>query len=140
MMLLSPSELLVDARRSATSLREPLDATIYYDPAIQRVSGSEVDNENRVRESRIADDVLSILSNWNTIPSDNLVWPSGDNPSQLAPWDAAVRLAHDRECAIWADDVALRGLAGSMGVPAFRYLRCVRSDVYRTTKQWPTGT
>lgn len=134
-----PSELLVDARRSASSLKEPLDATIYYDPAIQRVSGSEVDSESRLRESQIADDVLSVLSNWNTVSSDNRAWPFRDGPSQLAPWDAAIRLAHDRGCAIWADDVALRRLAGSVGVPAFgTYAACEAMSTTRSNNGLPT--
>lgn len=48
---------------------------------------------------------------------------------RASAWCATLRLAHDRNAIVWADDIALRNLAREMGVPAFSTLALLEAQV-----------
>ena len=117
--LVVPDELVIDARRATTSLAEPVEAYLGYSPAIDELVMSPVDSDERNRLLGVAKRVAQVLEGLDVMPSGGLVWPERCGESDFAPWDAAVRLAADLDCVLWADDIMLRRLAESVGVPTF---------------------
>ena len=91
-----------------------------FSPAAGRMLVSKTDPE-QVRATQDAiTNILFSADRWTHIESTSLTTPdSEDVPSQLAPWDAAVRVALDRGCALWIDDAIVRAMARHYGIPAF---------------------
>lgn len=118
--LLVPSELLADLRAAERSLKTPTLGSIGFNPATGRLIISEA-NASHVRATQDAiAAILSSAGSWTHVESASLPMPdSGEVPSQLAPWDAALRVALHRDCALWIDDAAMREAARHLGIPAF---------------------
>ena len=75
---------------------------------------------HREKVARLAD----ILQRWRILPSGGLAARWDDEIAELEtadlnPWDASLRVASNRQCALWCDDIALRRWARSEGIPTF---------------------
>ncbi len=117
--VLVASELLDDARAAVGSVETAADASAGYDPVLGDFNLSEIQDEDRQRMIESARQVLGALNSWQTAPSSR-VWPPGfPRNDDQRPWSASIRLALDRGCALWCDDLALRRIAVEFGVPAF---------------------
>ncbi|WP_420618038.1 tetratricopeptide repeat protein [Candidatus Poriferisocius sp.] len=117
--VLVASELLDDARAAVGSVETAADASAGYDPVLGDFNLSEIQDEDRQRMIESARQVLGTLNSWQTAPSSR-VWPPGfPRIDDQRPWNASIRLALDRGCALWCDDLALRRIAVEFGVPAF---------------------
>ena len=112
-------ELVIDARLAVVSARQPASAYAVYDPVVGGTSVNVVEEEQqRAVRDRIRR-VLETLESWQSVRSGPLPLPEGVEEDEFRPWDASIRVALDRECALWCDDLALRLWAESAGVPAF---------------------
>ena len=112
-------ELVIDARLAAVSARQPTSAYAVYDPVVGGTSVNVVDeDQQRAVRDRIRR-VLEILEAWQSVRSGPLPLPEGVEEDEFRPWDASIRVALDRQCALWCDDLALRRLAESAGISAF---------------------
>ena len=118
--LLVPSELLADLRSAERSLRTPTLGSMGFNPATGQIVITE-SNPSHVHATRnTIGDILASAVGWTYVESANLLMPESDEmPSELAPWDASLRVALHRGCALWIDDVTMRAIARQLGVPAF---------------------
>ena len=115
------SELITDARSAVASARRPADSYVRFDHATDLLVGTEVAEEQKAKHLYSVEQVLDTLEGWQRVDSSQMRLPdaaeSAENP--MAPWDAAIRVALDRQCPLWADDIVLRSLAREAGVDAF---------------------
>ncbi|MDE0613665.1 MAG: DUF4062 domain-containing protein [bacterium] len=115
------SELIADARTAVVSAKRPADSYVRFDHAAGLLINTEIGKEQKVKHLHSVEQVLSTLEGWQRVDSNLLLPPDAaeghENP--MAPWDAAVRVALDRQCPLWADDLVLRSLAREAGVEAF---------------------
>lgn len=118
--LLMPTELLADLRTAEHAADVSTFGAMGFNPATGILWASETDPE-QIRATRTAiAQVLSVADSCTHIESAGIAVPdSEDLPSHLAPWDAAVRVALSRGCALWTDDAVMRAFARHYGVPAF---------------------
>ena len=117
-----PTELLADLRAAEHEVRASASAlgAMGIHPATGKLWVFEPDPEQARLTQGVIADILSIASGCSHVESTGLHAPDSDNmPSQLAPWDAAFRVALHRGCALWTDDAVMRALARHYGVPAF---------------------
>lgn len=112
-------ELLDDVRAAVASAETAPDARGGYDPVLGDYDFSEIQDEDRQRLIGDAEALLATLENWLRTPSHRIRPAGYSHGDSLRPWDASVRLAMDRGCALWCDDIALRRRAAAAGVPAF---------------------
>lgn len=120
--VLVPDQLLTDARRPTTEARMVGDARLSYAPSRDQIMVTEYSQEDKHRMVESAERVLSCLSDQQRIPSGGMR-PEGYPPPSDLPhtqiWDAALRVAAVRGCALWCDDAAMRHLADTVGVATF---------------------
>ena len=93
-----------------------------YDPALDRLTHTEIDETQRQANIANAQAALEVLSAWQSVNSASLPSPVplGENERRLRPWDASIRLAASRKgCTLWCDDIALRLMAEAVGIPTF---------------------
>ena len=97
--LLMPTELLADLRTAEHTADVSALGAMGFNPATGSMWASETDPEQiRVTRDSIAQ-ILSVADSCTHVESTGLTVPdSEDVPSQLAPWDAAVRVAICRGC------------------------------------------
>ena len=112
-------ELVFDARHAVITASQPVAGYTFYDPVLGRATISTVDEHQRAAVRVRAETTLQILDDWQSVRSGPLPPLEGAEEHSLRPWDAALRVALDRRCALWCDDLALRSLAESLGIPAF---------------------
>ena len=112
-------ELIFDARRAIISVNQPIAGYAFYDPVLGRATMSVVDEHQRAAMRERAETTLQILDDWQSVRSGPLAPPEVAEEHSLRPWDAALRVALDRQCALWCDDLALRSLAESLGISSF---------------------
>ena len=121
--VLIADDLVVDARSAVASTSLPVAGWAFTDPVAGglRLTDTQEQHERlRDKVARLAD----ILQRWRRVPSRGLAarWDDeapGQEATDLSLWDASMRVASNRQCALWCDDVALRRCARSEGIPAF---------------------
>lgn len=117
--VLVADELLIDARNSVTSAGTPAAGYAGYEPLVDDVVVSWVEDLELEKAVALAEQVAAVMGRWQREPSGRLqLTPRSKHPA-LRPWDASVRVASNRSCALWCDDLALRHLAESEGVATF---------------------
>lgn len=113
-------ELLIDARWAVSVAKAPVSAILGYDPVMDRPIMSEINESQRRERLEKAESALEILTGWQSVKSGPLRLWSNDEDDSFRPWDASLRVAHSVDnCSLWCDDLALRSLAESQGIPAF---------------------
>jgi len=117
--LVVPDELLIDARQAVTSLTAPVSGHMDYDPAYEQLVFTDIDTISRENELATAHRIIETLEYQRIVASRQIKWPDAELHHDLAPWDAALRLASDTNSAVWADDLAYRALAESLGIRTF---------------------
>ena len=112
-------ELIIDARLAVQKARQPVSGRSTYDPLLGHAAVSPVDEQQLGATRERARRALNTLEGWQTVNSGPLASPDGLQEHSLRPWDASIRVAINRQCAFWCDDIALRDLAKSVGIPTF---------------------
>ena len=107
--------------RSRPSLARGTQAVGYagYEPLTGDVVYSAVEDGEREQEVESAERLVAALGRWQRVPSGRIQPAGHPREDVLRPWDASIRVALDRGCALWCDDAALRRLARSAGVATF---------------------
>ena len=119
--VLVADELIQDARRAVLFAQAPVSAVGDFDPLDGRPILIETDQVQRQEEVERAESLLALLESWQPITSGRLPSPAavdGEEDS-FRPWDASIRVAMSRDCALWCDDLGLRTMAALVGVPVF---------------------
>lgn len=112
-------ELIADARTAVARASQPVEATVFYEPALRRPSMSLIDEQQRSARAERAQSALEILSGWQSVASGPLPPSENARDVEMRPWDASIRVALHRRCALWSDDLALRSLAEHDEIPTF---------------------
>ena len=116
--VLVADELTVDARAAVLSTSLPVAAHVIYDPVLGRVRLSEANKEIEQIRDRLGY-LLDTFRGWHSVPSGRSSTSWSEQGEHLRPWDASLRVALDKGCALWCDDTALRAWAQSEGVDSF---------------------
>ena len=119
--VLVADELISDARAAVASTQEPVTAVVGYDPVLRQPTMTEIDESQQQVMIEMAKSILKVLSRWRRINSSRLVplTDLGEKEEYFKPWDASIRVALDKKCALWCDDLALRNMAELEGIPTF---------------------
>ena len=120
--VLVADELIVDARETVVSVRQSSSAAIGYNPVLGRLAFTKIDEDQRQADIEIAQSAVEVLLRWPNVNSGPLPSPVplGEKERFYRPWDASIRVAASTErCALWCDDIAVRSLAESFGIPTF---------------------
>jgi hypothetical protein len=113
-----PVPLREDVARARTTLAMRSTATLGWDTRHQRPVVSEISPEEA---QGYADEVEKVWADVKGLQ----VTPVAD-AKRGARWISAITVAQELGLSVWADDVAMRHFARSMGVPAFGSLDLVR--------------
>ena len=116
--VLVADELAADARAATLSASTPVAAHAIHDPVLGGVRFAEEGDRRDELRGALAR-LLQILRGWRSVPSGRVTAPWSDQGEDWRTWDASLRVALDRGCALWCDDIALRSWARSEGVPTF---------------------
>lgn len=111
-----------DARQAVADARQSVSGYIGMDPTTGRLFMSEVTEEQPEERIKLAEQLLACLEGWQRTESHRLLPPTRSPEGEerpFSPWDAAVRVAIDQGCSLWADDCVLRDLARSEGIETF---------------------
>ena len=117
--VLIADELLTDARDAVTSAGTPAAAYAGYEPLVDDVVVSRVEPEELEQAVEAVQQVAATLSCWQRVVSSRLQFAGRVQHPGLRPWDSSLRVASSKDCPLWCDDVALRRLAESEGIPTF---------------------
>ena len=63
--------------------------------------------------------LVEILSHWHKTPSIRIRPEGHPHDEGLKPWDASVRVAMDKNCLLWSDDIAVRRFARTQNIETF---------------------
>ncbi len=113
------NELVYDARAAEFCASLPVSGYLSHSSAPGGARFIEVTDEQREQMRDEAGRLVKILQGWHNVPTSRLTSPLDIDDERSRPWDAPLRIAADRQCALWCDDLALRVLAESIGIPAF---------------------
>jgi tetratricopeptide (TPR) repeat protein len=108
-----------DILNAVEGFRLPSQGTLYFDPTIQAVRGADADPAIQERlldhgEWVAAQVVDVVVADW-----PHLVALSDEFDDTFFPWLSTLDMAKARELPLWCDDLGLRTLATSVGVPTF---------------------
>ena len=117
--VLIADELLTDAREAVTSAGTPAAAYAGYEPLVDDVVVSRVEPEELEQAVEAAQQVAATLNSWQRVVSSRLQFADRVQNPGMRPWDSSLRVASSKDCPLWCDDVALRKLAESEGIPTF---------------------
>lgn len=117
--ILISNGLVYDARATVASISVPISGYLTDAHAPGGPSFTEVTEEEREQMEDWAGRLVEILEGWHNVPTSRLTSPLNIDNGRLRTWDASLRVAVDRQCALWCDDLALRRLAESVGIPTF---------------------
>ncbi|MDJ0424864.1 helix-turn-helix domain-containing protein [Rhodococcus fascians] len=106
-----PSSVRQDVARARTSLSMMSTTTLGWDPQEQRPVISESSRESA---QSYADEAESVWRDVQRLPVQSV-----DTSTKRNLWLRIITTAQEMGLPVWADDVVLRRLARSMGVPAF---------------------
>ena len=121
--VLIADDLVVDARSAVASTSLPVAAWAFNDPVAGGLRLTDIQEQHARLREKVAR-VAAILQRWRRVPSGGLAARGDDETAEpeaagQSPWDASLRVASNRQCALWCDDIALRRCARSEGIPAF---------------------
>ena len=118
--VLVPDQLLADASLAVAQAKTRGDATMWYESAVDQVAFREFSQLEKDRMVESAERVVAALKKRQRAASGG-VRPEWYPDSVIEPfvWDAALRVAAVRGCALWCDDAALRHLAETLGIATF---------------------
>ncbi len=115
--------LVADARRAVDTTSLPVGGSVVNDPVAGGLRLTDVAEQHGQLRDEVAR-LAEILEQWRSVPSGGLTARWDDetadlDSTELEPWDASLRVASNRQCALWCDDIALRRWATSEGIPTF---------------------
>ena len=118
--VLVPDQLLADAGLAVAQAKTRGDATAWYESTLDQVGVREFSQQEKDQIVESAERVVAALKRRQRAPSGDVrpEWYP-DSLSEPLVWDAALRLAAVRGCALWCDDAALRHLAATLGIATF---------------------
>lgn len=139
-------ELVYDARAMVLSASLPVVGYAGHFPAAGGLSVTQITEQQRQQINDEAARLVEIMHGWHSAPSARLRTPlsigggdSGVDENHLRPWDASLRVAAEKQCVLWCDDLALRELAESVGIRTFgSYALCEVLDAEPGTGDLPT--
>lgn len=117
--VLVPAPLREDVARARTSLAMKSTATLGWDTHQQRPVVSEISPEEA---QAYADAVEQVWADVRSLQVAPVAEATRDDR-----WLSAITVARELGLPVWADDVVMRRLARSMGVPAFGSLDLIRA-------------
>ncbi len=120
--VLVPDQLLTDASRAITYAKMTGNASLSYEPSLDRIMVTEFSPEDKNRMVESAETVLSGLKAQQRLPSSDIRpewYPVPSDLPHTLDWDAALRIAAVKGLALWCDDAAMRHLADTAGVATF---------------------
>ena len=124
--VLVADELVYDSRAAVVSASQTTAGYVGHFPAAGGVTVTEITEEQREHMQDDATRLVEIMHGWQSVPSARIESPfrfaeapPGFDKDRLKPWDASLRVAAEREVALWCDDIALRSLAEDAGIPTF---------------------
>ena len=129
----------VDIVAARDELYLPTAGTWVVDQATGQGGLIPVDSDAQSRQRAEIDVIYTLAGECRRIPMPVTDSPGlGDlNGPGFDPWAGALRIAAAHGSALWADDVALRRLARSQGIPAFSTLSLL--DAYASIGLVPAG-
>ncbi len=136
--VLVADELIIDARVTVASASQMGDGVLVYEPGLGRPSFWEIDDDQRTAAIRSAENTLELLGGWQVARSGHIGPLTNFEDADAVncrPWDSSVRLALERGCPLWCDDLGLRSLAESEGVVTFGTWA-----LYEALKSTPDGS
>lgn len=118
--VLVPDQLLSDASLAVTEAKTRGDATMWYEATLDQVAFREFSQQEKDRMVESAERVVAALKRRQRTSSGDVrpEWYP-DSVTETSVWDAALRVAAVRGCALWCDDAALRHLAETLGIATF---------------------
>ncbi|WP_419855299.1 DUF4062 domain-containing protein [Candidatus Poriferisodalis sp.] len=117
--VLIPDELIYDARLAFDFSRREAIGTLVHDLGTgQAILHEFSDDERRAIRDR-ASALVDRMERWQIVTSSRIRPADYEGNDEFRPWDASIRLALERQVPLWCDDLALRRLARSQGIPAF---------------------
>ena len=114
-----PSPAHRDVLNAVEDFRAPADGTLYFDTSAQTVRGSDADLDAKERLLNQGEWVEAEVAEVVVVDWPRIVELSEALDETFLPWLSALDMAKARGMALWCDDVGLRTLAASDGVPAF---------------------
>ena len=121
--VLIADDLVTDARSAVVSASLPVAGSASNDPVAGGLRLTDTQEQHAHHREKVAR-LAEILQRWRSVPSGGLAarWDDGTadlEAADLSPWDASLRVASNRQCALWCDDIALRRWARSEGITTF---------------------
>ena len=110
--------LVTDARHAIVNTSFPVAGMAVNDPLAGGLRLTDVEEQHALLRDNVAR-LADILQQWRSVSSGGIVARWDDDTTDLTPWDASLRVASHRRCALWCDDLALRRWAQSEGIPTF---------------------
>lgn len=117
--VLVADELLADARAAVTSAGTPAAAYVGYEPLVGDVVFSTVEEEELKQAVEAAQQVVDMLKKWQRVPSSRIRLEGRSPHPAFQTWDSSIRVASNRGCALWSDDIAMRHYAELAGIATF---------------------
>lgn len=121
--VLIADDLVTDARSAVVSTSLPVAGSAFNDPVAGGLRLTDTQEQHAHHREKVAH-LADILQRWRSVPSGGLSARWDDETGELeaadlSPWDASLRVASNRQCTLWCDDIALRRWARSEGIPTF---------------------
>lgn len=117
--VLVPDELIYDARLSLQLARASVKGTLIHDFGTGQDVFYEYSEEERATAQERPGLLLDFMEQWLSVNSTAIQPADYEGGNDLRPWDAAIRLALERQVPLWCDDLALRRYARQAGVETF---------------------
>lgn len=124
--VLVADELIHDARATVVSVSLSTAEYVVHFPATGDAMFTEITEQQLQQMQDEAARLVDIMHSWQSVPSARIRSPFGSEKERLGfdeeqfrPWDASLRIAAERQVALWCDDLALRILAEEAGIPTF---------------------
>jgi nucleoside phosphorylase len=132
--VLFPASLRDDVYQARASLALHSDTTLGWDRVSGRPTITKFDADAVRRWADDADALQRDLVHLSVQPD------AGEGEGERALWSAALLLAKETELPLWADDIALRAVAASEGIPAFGTLDLLKAADEESRIEMPSET
>lgn len=116
--VLIADDLVADARSAVVNTSLPVAGMAINDPLAGGLRLADVEDQHALLRDNVAR-LADIVQQWRSVSSGAIAARWDDETTDLKPWDASLRVASNRQCALWCDDLALRRWAHSEGIPTF---------------------
>ena len=124
--VLVADELVYDSRATVVSASLSAAGYVGHFPAAGGVTMTEITEQQHQQMQDESARLVDIMHGWHSVPSARIGSPFRVeeehlefDEDRLRPWDASLRVASERQIALWCDDLALRSLAEDVGIPTF---------------------